>query len=157
MSGQSLSKLLWFQLLVCTEKYHAKVVHIWLVETLQAHLWMTAGINTEKWQRDLSKRAQRARWLPSGPIVISILKIKWDLFLLKNKNLKKVSVTATVSGDVLHPLIPALRKTSDGRATVRERLNDTEQVQEAANLHLGSWPPDGPSYKTVENWIILGL
>lgn len=28
MSGQSLNKLLWFQVLVCTEIYHAKVVHI---------------------------------------------------------------------------------------------------------------------------------
>lgn len=107
----------------------------------------------------MSKRAQRARWLPSGPIVISSLKINWDLFLLKNRNLKKVSIPASVSGDVLHPLVPSLRKTSDGRAPVRERLNDTEQVQEAANAHLGSRPPDGPSYKTVcrELWIILGV
>lgn len=49
-----------------------------------------------------------------------------------------MSVPAAVSGDVLHLLVPSLRKTSGGRATVRERLNDTEQVQEAANVHLGS-------------------
>ncbi|XP_058689842.1 succinate dehydrogenase assembly factor 4, mitochondrial [Poecile atricapillus] len=43
--------------------------------------------------------------------------------------------------DVLHPLIPSLRKTSDGRAAAREKLNDTEEVQEAANRLAGLHKP----------------
>ena len=57
--------------------------------------------------------------------VASILKISWDLFLLKNRDLKEASVPDAVSGDVLHPLIPLLGRTSGGRAPGRERLNYT--------------------------------
>lgn len=57
--------------------------------------------------------------------IASILKISWDLFLLKNRDLGEASVPAAVPGDVLRPLVPSLRRTSDGRAPGRERLNYT--------------------------------
>lgn len=84
------------------------------------------------------------------PYVTSMLKISWDLFLLKNRDLKDVSVPSALSGDVLRPLTRWLRKGSDGelpagRACIPHRTGAGGQ----ANAHLGSWRPDGPSCKTT--------